>query len=116
MLLCLLSDSFLLGRLENFYINQLVAKAQSELWQQEDRADALLADAAKASSENIFQKQQRLYELSRKDGIYLYIYENQSLSFWTSNSVFPNHLPLKGFSALQKLSNGYYLQKALAGR
>jgi signal transduction histidine kinase len=111
MLLALLLDGVLMPQFSEFYLNRKMGLAQHALLSKEKQADEMLAGLKDKSLTDIFRMQQDLYKDCRSKEIYLYIFENNSLLYWTSNAVFPQKTIPGVDATVQKLNNGTYLQK-----
>ncbi|RYD81723.1 MAG: hypothetical protein EOP53_05660, partial [Sphingobacteriales bacterium] len=85
--------------------------AQRSVLKKEKKAEKLLEEIERGFVEDNIPTEKEMYEKSRQNGVYFYIYRYNVLTFWTSNTAFPNQFTSGKQGFLQELGNGTYLQK-----
>ncbi len=111
LILALCADTVLKPAIRRISLQMLGNMAQKELLRKEEKAAVLINDIRDKFLNNTAFDEQELYKESQQNNIYIYIYKDNVLTFWTDNAVFPDKFNPGQRAYIQKLGNGVYLQR-----
>lgn len=113
--LVLLTLAFAFNNLSHSPVENVITEFQSELFRKENKAlveiNALSQQIEQQSYESVFKEKSGYYaQLAAKEGIVFLIYENDTLKFWSDNSVAVENYQRQVCldNPLTKLKNGWF--------
>lgn len=107
----LCADTVFKPFIKQLALKQLGNSAQRALLKKEEKAADYLNYIRDQFIENKPVDEQELYRKSYCNDVYIYIYKENVLTFWTDNAIFPEQFSAGQRAYVQKLGNGVYLQR-----
>jgi two-component system, NtrC family, nitrogen regulation sensor histidine kinase NtrY len=112
----LISSTWLYPLIYNLHVQDQVSQVRNAVIQNEKEADKFLRNTAVIPLSGLASAYPALYDESHQKHLPLYITRlDGGIVYYSANSVFPSRILLSNKdSELQKLPNGYYLQKNIS--
>ena len=111
--LAVFSEYIALPIYQNWLLQQKPQQVEALIHEKEKAIEGVFDDLTKNQpNKNLSKQFNTLTQRAHEKGFKLYVYKNRQLVFWSDNKTLPRVRPIKsGKISLNKLGNGYYLQK-----